>query len=173
LPRTSPLFNPASGPPNLGTLVVDSPGIQRAMFKDGSFRAALQAAANSELALVGVGNLDDSAPLIRYGHLSAEDRKSLLQSGAVGDVSARFFDIYGRPVADLDDRLIAIDREELARIPTVVAVAVGPEKYAAILGALRTGYVDVLVTDETTANELAQAGREISRWTGVEGGKAG
>ena len=76
-------------------------------------------------------------------------------------------------MADLDDRLIAIDREELARIPTVVAVAVGPEKYAAIQGALRTGYVDVLVTDETTARELAQEGREISRWTEVKGGKAG
>jgi deoxyribonucleoside regulator len=154
-------------------LLVDSPDIRRAMLRDGSIRAALQAAANSELALVGIGNLDDSAPLIRYGHLSAEDRKSLLKSGAVGDVSSRFFDIHGRPVADLDDRLIAIDREELARIPTVVAVAVGPEKYAAIQGALRTGYVDVLVTDETTARELAQAARELSSWTEVKGGKAG
>src|SRR5579864_1868476 len=154
-------------------LLVDSPDIRRAMLRDGSIKAALQAAANSELALVGIGNLDDSAPLIRYGHLSAEDRKRLLQSGAEGDVSARFFNIRGEPVAVLDDRLIAIEREELARIPTVVAVAAGPEKYAAIRGALRTGYVDVLVTDETTAKELVQPGAEASRRTGVKGGKAG
>jgi deoxyribonucleoside regulator len=154
-------------------LLVDSPDIRLAMLQDGSIKAALQAAANSELALVGIGNLDDSAPLIRYGHLSAEDRKRLLQSGAVGDVSARFFDIKGKPAADLDDRLIAIEREDLARIPTVVAVAAGPEKYAAIRGALRTGYVDVLVTDEMTAKELVRSGLETSRWTGVKGGKAG
>ncbi len=154
-------------------LLVDSPDIRLAMLQDGSIKAALQAAANSELALVGIGNLDDSAPLIRYGHLSAEDRKHLLQSGAVGDVSARFFDIKGKPVADLDDRLIAIEREDLARIPTVVAVAAGPEKYAAIRGALRTGYVDVLVTDEMTAKELVRSGLETSRWTEVKGGKAG
>jgi deoxyribonucleoside regulator len=154
-------------------LLVDSPDIRRAMLRDGSIKAALQAAANSELALVGIGNLDDSAPLIRYGHLSAEDRKRLLHARAVGDVSARFFDIQGKPVADLDDRLMAIEREELARIPTVVAMAAGPEKYAAILGALRSGYVDVLVTDETTARELVGSDPETSRWTEVKGGKAG
>jgi len=154
-------------------LLVDSPDIRLAMLQDGSIKAALQAAANSELALVGIGNLDDSAPLIRYGHLSAEDRKRLLQSGAVGDVSARFFDIEGKPAVDLDDRLIAIEREDLARIPSVVAVAAGPEKYAAIRGALRTGYVDVLVTDETTARELVRSEPGTSKWTEVKGGKAG
>src|SRR5258708_32915192 len=102
------------------------------MLSDGSIRAALQSAAESELALVGIGNLDDSAPLVRYGHLSAEDRKRLLESGAVGDVSARFFNIRGEPVAGLDDRLIEIEREELARIPTVVEEADGPDKYAEI-----------------------------------------
>ncbi len=104
--------------------------------RDGSIKAALQTAANGELALVGSGNLDESAPLVRYGHLSTEDRRRLLQSGAVGDVSARFFDIQGEPVTVLDDRLIAIEREALTHIPTVVAVAAGPEKYAAIQGAL-------------------------------------
>ncbi len=154
-------------------LLVDSPDIKQAMLRDGSIKAALQTAANSQLALVGIGNLEDSAPLVRYGHLSAEDRKRLLQSGAVGDVSARFFDIQGEPVTILDDRLIAIEREELAHIPTVVAVAAGPEKYAAIRGALRSGYVAVLVTDETAAQEIVRAGPEKSRWPQMKGGKAG
>ncbi len=72
----------------------------------------------------------------------------------------------------LDDRLIAIDREALARIPTVVGVAAGVEKYAAIQGALRSGYVDVLVTDERTAKALVQAAREVSGKEGQKGGKA-
>ncbi len=154
-------------------LLVDSPDIRQAMLRDGSIKAALQTAANSELALVGIGNLDDSAPLVRYGHLSTEDRRRLLQSGAVGDVSARFFDIQGEPVKVLDDRLIAIEREALSRIPTVVAVAAGPEKYAAIQGALLSGYVDVLVTDETTAKELVQVELKTSRWMERKGGRAG
>ncbi|HVB75970.1 MAG TPA: sugar-binding domain-containing protein [Ktedonobacteraceae bacterium] len=153
-------------------LLVDSPDIRQAMMRDGSIRAALEAAANTEMALVGIGNLADTAPLIRYGHLSVEDQKRLLQSGAVGDVSARFFNIHGEPVSVLDDRLIAIDRENLARIPTVIAVAAGPEKYAAIQGALRTGYVNVLITDESTAQELVRAAHKKSDWAESKGGKA-
>lgn len=154
-------------------LLVDAPDIRQAMLKDGSIQAALQAAANTELALVGIGNLDDSAPLIRYGHLSAEDQKRLVLSGAVGDVSARFFNIRGEPVSVLDDRLIAIERDALARIPNVVGVASGPEKYAAIQGALRSGYVDVLVTDERTAKALVQVAKETPGREGKKGGKAG
>ena len=135
-------------------LLVDSADIRDALLSDSSIQAALKAATLCEIALVGIGNLDDTAPLVRYGHLSTENRRRLVRSGAVGDVCARFFDAAGGPVVDLDHRLIAIEREQLARIPTVVAVAVGPDKYAAIRGALQTGYIDVLVTDETTAQQL-------------------
>ncbi len=154
-------------------LLVDAPDIRQAMLKDGSIQAALQAAASTELALVGIGNLEDSAPLVRYGHLSTEDQKRLVQCGAVGDVSARFFNIRGEPVPVLDDRLVAIEREALARIPYVVGVAAGPEKYAAIEGALRSGYVDVLVTDERTARILVHTAKEMPGRAGRKGGKAG
>ncbi len=137
-------------------LLVDSPDIREAMLRDGSIQEALQSAARAELALVGIGNLDDNAPLIRYGHLSSGDQQRLVQSGAVGDVCARFFNANGQPVAVLDNRLIAIERDALACIPTVVAVAAGLEKLTAIRGALRTGYVDVLITDETTASMLIE-----------------
>lgn len=152
-------------------LLVDSAEIKRAMMTDGSITGALQAAASVELALVGIGDLHDSAPLLRYGHLSAEARHRLVQAGAAGDVCARFFRDDGEPVTEIDDRLMAIEREQLARIPTVIAVAAGPEKYAAIRGALRTGYVDVLVTDETTAKELARTAPNAA-WVPSEGGKA-
>ena len=141
-------------------LLVDSPDIRQAMLSDGSIKEALKAAANTELALVGIGNLANTAPLIRYGHLSAEDQKRLLQAGTVGDVSGRFFNIWGEPVSVLDERLIAIKREELAHIPTVIGVASGQEKHDAIQGALRSGYIDVLVTDEKTAEVLVKAARK-------------
>jgi DNA-binding transcriptional regulator LsrR (DeoR family) len=135
-------------------LLVDSPDIKHAMLRDGSIRAALEAAANCELALVGIGYLGEDAPLVRYGDLGAEDRDRLIRAGAVGDICARFFRRDGQPVTELDDRMMAIERTDLSQIPTVVAVAAGPEKYEAIRGALRTGYMDVLVTDEMTARVI-------------------
>lgn len=139
-------------------LLVDSAEIRHALLSDSSIQAALRAATRCELAVVGIGNLNDSAPLVRYGHLSTQDRQRLARSGAVGDVCARFFNAQGEPVVDLDNRLVAIEREQLTRIPTVVAVATGPDKYAAIRGALHTGYIDVLVTDEATAQHLGRDG---------------
>ncbi len=153
-------------------LLVDSPDIRHAMLSDGSIKEALKAAANTELALVGIGNLSNTAPLIRYGHLSAEDQKRLLQAGTVGDVSGRFFNIWGEPVSVLDDRLIAIEREALARIPTVIGVAAGHDKHDAIQGALRSGYVDVLVTDEKMAEVLIKTAKVTSQQAKSKGGKA-
>jgi lsr operon transcriptional repressor len=54
----------------------------------------------------------------------------------------------------IHDRRIGIELSELAQIPKVVGVAGGQHKAEAILGALRGGYLDVLVTNELTALRL-------------------
>jgi deoxyribonucleoside regulator len=140
-------------------LLVDSAEIKDAMLQDGSIKASLRAAANRELALVGIGTLDPEAPLVRYGHLSPSDRDRLLAAGAVGDVSTHFFTVEGEPVPVLDERLIAVEWAQVAKIPTVVALAGGRAKTHAILGALRSKLVDILVTDEDTARLVLGAAR--------------
>lgn len=140
-------------------VLVDSPDIKQAMLRDRSIRSALESAAAAEIALVGIGTLDDSAPLIRDHHISPRDRQRLLAQGAVGDISTRFFNAQGEPVHVLDDRLIAIEWEQLQAIPLVIAMAAGLEKRAAISGALRSGCIDVLITDESAARSVLKAAR--------------
>ena len=135
-------------------VLVDSPDIKDAMLRDGSIRAALESAASRDLALVGIGTLDESAPLVHYGHISPKDRQRLMAAGAVGDMCTRFFTPEGEPVHILDDRLIAIEWDELKRIPLVVGMAAGLDKRDAILGALRARCLKVLVTDEVTARAV-------------------
>ncbi len=53
-----------------------------------------------------------------------------------------------------DDRIIGVTLDDLKNIATTIAVAAGPEKTEAILGALRTGAVTVLVTDDRTAGNI-------------------
>jgi deoxyribonucleoside regulator len=134
--------------------IVDSERIQAAMLADRSVSAALEAGASSEFALVGIGSMGDDATLIRVGHLEEADRQRLLRTGAVGTLNGRFFDKLGRPAGHLERRTIALSWDQLAAIPTVVAVAAGPTKTGAIAGALETGCLDVLVTDEATARSL-------------------
>lgn len=143
-------------------VLVDSPDIKQAMLRDRSIKAALEAAASCQVALVGIGTLDESAPLIRDGHISPRDRDRLLKAGAVGDTCTRFFTPEGEPVHVLDDRLIAIEWDQLKRIPSVVAMAAGSEKQAAILGALRAGCITTLITDEQTAREVLRTARRAS-----------
>ena len=52
------------------------------------------------------------------------------------------------------DQIIAIPLEDYQNIPTRIGVAGGLEKTEAIRAALNGNYVNVLITDFQTANEL-------------------
>ena len=46
--------------------------------------------------------------------------------------------------------------EDLRKLENVIGVAGGPSKVDAILAALRGGYLDILITDEDTAQVLLE-----------------
>ena len=50
--------------------------------------------------------------------------------------------------------MIGIDHESLKRIDTVIRVAGGAVKAQAIYGALKGGYIDILITDEVAARRM-------------------
>jgi DNA-binding transcriptional regulator LsrR (DeoR family) len=118
--------------------------------------------AHGHLAIVGIGQMDESATLFRGGHVSPTDWDRLVAAGAAGNVNTCFFDDAGRALPDLQVRTIAISLEDLRAIDTVVAVAGGAAKVRAIRGALATGAIDVLVTDEATATAVLDAGNDGS-----------
>lgn len=134
--------------------IVGSDDARDVFLADRTIEAALAEARRSDLALVGIGAMDAASTLHRGGHVGNADWARLLDAGAVGNINTRFFDRSGSPVELLDGRTIAITWAELRAIPTVVAVACGPERAAAIRGALATGSVGILVTDEATAEAI-------------------
>jgi DNA-binding transcriptional regulator LsrR (DeoR family) len=70
----------------------------------------------------------------------------------VGDVCGYFYNQQGVLLdLELHRRLIGISWEGLTHIPVVVGVAGGRRKAPAILGALRSGVIDYLVTDSEAA----------------------
>ncbi len=119
-------------------------------------RRALEVARAAEVALVGVGNLDPArAGLVRGGFLSSDDVMALTAAGAVGDIAWRIFTDEGTLHANgYHDRIIGLDLDALRRIPMTVVVAAGPAKARAVAGALRTGCVDILCTDDRTADAV-------------------
>jgi DNA-binding transcriptional regulator LsrR (DeoR family) len=109
------------------------------------------------LGIVGIGAMEPSTLLARSGNIfTSREIAAIKEAGGVGDMSLRFFDAEGRIVkTPLDDRVIGMPLEELRNVDRVLALAGGQAKTEAIRGALRTGVIDILITDKFTAARLA------------------
>jgi DNA-binding transcriptional regulator LsrR (DeoR family) len=145
-------------------ILLPAPGIvateqaHEVLLTDLYVRRAVEMFNHLEIAFVGVGAPVPDSVLIRDGSiLSRAEQHSLLQKGVVGDIALRFFDAQGQPVqSEIDKRVIGITLEQLKQTHRVVGIAGGPEKFPAILGALRGKLINVLITDSLTAEKLLQ-----------------
>lgn len=84
------------------------------------------------------------------------ERAGFEERGVVAEISTTLLDIQGRTVSGLEGRFIGISEEELRAVPLRVAIGGGEWKQQAVLATLRSGLVNVLITDVRTA-ELALA----------------
>jgi DNA-binding transcriptional regulator LsrR (DeoR family) len=143
------IFLPAPG-------VVGSPKARAVLMEDPFVAKAVAQFGRVTLALVGIGAVKPSRLLASSGNaFEAAELLALRRHGAVGDVCLRFFDGLGKPVAtELDGRVIGMELRQLRAVNRSVGVAGGFRKFAAILGALRGRWINVLVTDRRTAERL-------------------
>ena len=145
-----------------------------AIMQDQFVKEAVGGLDDVTLALVGIGALEPSSLLQSSGNIYSEDElQALGERGAVGDICLRFFDAEGRSVASaVDERVIGVTLQQLARTDRTVGVAGGERKYEAIRGALLGGWVNVLITDHVTAQQLVAerpAAQQVTRRTSVSG----
>jgi DNA-binding transcriptional regulator LsrR (DeoR family) len=137
-------------------LIVDSPQVAAGLRAQRNIAEALDLAGRADVALVGIGALDPQiSSLLHAGYLTQDEFVAIRERGVVGDICAHHFDQDGRPAApEIDERLIAVRIDQLAAIPTVIGVAGTTAKAPAILGALRSGHLDILVTDTDAAEAV-------------------
>jgi deoxyribonucleoside regulator len=91
------------------------------------------------------------------GYVSMEDIRALQGQNLVGDICGRHFTLNGMiPDNDFHKRIMAIKPQDLMRIPKRVAIAGGEHKVLPILGALRSGMANVLITNEATARGVLE-----------------
>ena len=140
-------------------MVVDRADTRDALLRDRSIRPVTSRWSELDLAVVGIG----PAPAVEgvdylsvMGQLPEDVRTELQQYGVVGDLCAHMFDADGHFVDhEVSRRTLSISVEELRRVPRVVAVAGGQTKAISLLGAVRTGIPQVLITDQLAAEHLA------------------
>ncbi len=118
-------------------------------------RDVIEMAEHADMALVGIGAVTPPqlSSLFNAKHLTEENLRKIEAKGGVGDICGYFYNINGQLLdLELHHRLIGVSWEGLHHIPLVMGVAGGREKASAILGALRSGIIDYLVTDSEAAS---------------------
>jgi DNA-binding transcriptional regulator LsrR (DeoR family) len=107
------------------------------------------------LALVTANPIRTEAALMEAGFLKKHELQELRALGAVGSILANFYDINGRFVEhDIHERVASIPLAMLRNVRNVVAVIRYRDREKSLLGALRTGIVNTVVTDVISARKL-------------------
>ncbi len=116
----------------------------------------LEKVRNADIALIGIGDVSEDSYMVRMGWFNQQELKQARKLGTVGDMMGYdFFDINGRLVdIPIQGRVIGLSIEDLATIPNVIAVAAERNKSTAILGALRSGVINTLVTNMENIQEI-------------------
>lgn len=138
-------------------LVVSQESIAEAIRAERHVVEVMSMARTANYALVGIGAVADKATLIASGYASRSQFEIFRRQGAVGDIIGIFYDQNGAPLdLSFHKMLVGLDFEALSAIPQVIAAAGGPKKVEAIRAAARGGRIDVLITDEPTAEAILE-----------------
>lgn len=135
--------------------LLDNPLIRNGIMQSQHFQTISAYWNNLDIALVGIGS-----PAIRDGanwhaFYGSEESDDLHARRVAGDICSRFYDIDGATVeTNMSEKTLAIEMNKLKRACYSIGIALGEAKYKGVLGALNSGFINCLVTDQKTAESL-------------------
>ena len=138
--------------------LLDDASVREALCAHPGVRSVIERWERLDVAVLGIGG-----PAWSEATVGEEAMREIRSGAAVGEVLIAPFDADGRFVApSLRARAVAFDARALPRVPVVIGVAEGAAKVASILGALRGGLINTLVTDVRTAEAILDAAGEAA-----------
>lgn len=136
-------------------LVISTEEMAHAIKQENSIQTINRMIKFSGLSVVGIGAMNAEATILKSNILNRDDFAMLERQGAVGDLLCHFIDSEGKTVdSTIDKRLISTPLSELKSLSNVIGVAGGTEKVEAIKAVLKGHYINVLITDDETAQQL-------------------
>ncbi len=135
--------------------VVDSEEAKEVLMKDSSVSEIFEMFDGISTAIIGMSDIGQDSTMIKTGNFKQNDFKYLSGLGVAGDINLIFIDNEGNPIkSELDDRIVRAPLEKIKRIKNVIGVSFGLNKTGVITGALKGKIINILITDESTANEI-------------------
>ncbi|WP_038930161.1 sugar-binding transcriptional regulator, partial [Yersinia pestis] len=136
---------------------VENRALKEAFMQNGTIKETLDRARKADMALVGIGDMNENSYMVELGWFTPQEIvDASLHQGVTGEIAGYdFFDAQGQPANTvMNDRVIGISTQELRQIPCVIAIAAENTKALALLGALRTGAIDILATSASNARTI-------------------
>jgi len=141
--------------------IVDSEQTRNLLLREKNVRQFIARWKSIDIALVSIGVISPHTGVYYSFADPAREAERARRRGAVGDILATPFDETGAFVdVGFTRRLLTIPFEDLKKVPVVAGIAGGRHKTQALLGALRSGYLNTLITDEDSARRVMALARQ-------------
>ncbi|MBA2385026.1 MAG: transcriptional regulator [Actinobacteria bacterium] len=144
----------ADGYPLLAPLRVRDPAAAASLRRDPIVAETLRLIDEVTVVVAGIGAWGDPPASRMAECFSAREVAKLRRQGVCADMCGLLFAADGEALRAWADERIGIDAPQLEGVRTVVAVAGGVEKREALAAVLRSGVVDVVITDAGSARSL-------------------
>ncbi len=132
-------------------IYADTPDASGVLTSQNFYASVLDLIMRTDVACFAAGGMTDASLLIRHALPKGVPAQELVAAGAVGDLLGTFIDIDGAPIDHpVNRQLVGPGLKDLRAMKSLVLASGGDGKVDVITGALRTGLVHVLVTDEAT-----------------------
>lgn len=139
----------------LAPLMISTQELRDALLNDKSIKDVINMAKEADIAVTGIGSVGKESIVMNEPELSEQAINEIKKDKAVGEIMGHVYDRDGHIVAeDYDNHLMSLDMESFKQIPVRVGIAGGADKKEGILGALKGKFINVLITDEETADYL-------------------
>ena len=136
-------------------MVVSKREIKDLLVLEKPIKASLDAMQRCNIAIFGIGEISESAPMYKMGYLSEGDVERLMREGFVADIALNPIRLDGSTDGCfLSERLLGADVECIRGIENTVGIAAGKGKANAVIAALSSGLLKTLIIDSLLAEEI-------------------
>ncbi len=136
-------------------IYADTPEARYVIAGQQFFVSVLELVRRTDIACFAVGDMSPSSLLIRHALPKGVSVAELKAAGAVGEILGTFINEEGMAIDHRVNRqLLGPGLDDLRAMKSLVLASGGPGKVDVMTGAVRSGLIDVLITDEQTMTEI-------------------
>lgn len=137
--------------------VVSRAQTKKTLLKEESVRKVMNCYERLNVVMVGIGTGDERSSAFQSGYYSDEMKERVREAEVCGDICMHLFGRDGDvDRIEYNKQVFGINLNKLKKIPYAIGIASGIHKAEAIHGAIRGGYINVLVTDAQCAEALCK-----------------